>query len=593
MCGIAGAYQYKSEMLELYDLAAVNKRQIKRGPDGGGVYHLNSIALGHRRLKIFDLTDRAAQPMVDHVLGLALVFNGAIYNFLELREELKAKGYKFISTSDTEVLLKAYDAWGAECIPRLHGMFAFAIWERKTGRLVLARDRMGIKPLYYAQSSEGFKFASTLTALLEFEGIDTSIDKTALHYYLTFHAVPEPLTILSGIRKLPPATVMIIHGDGKIEERRYWELQQNEAKTKQSYSEKDWLEATREALLLATDRQLAADVPVGVLLSGGLDSSLLVALAASIRGRKVETFSIGFESAKGELGDEFLYSDLVVGSFGTKHHQMYISNQQLVDSLGECVSAMSEPMTSHDNIGFYLLSHEVAKHVRVALSGQGADELFAGYHWFQSLPQEKITPIHSAGAILSAVADHTYEEYASLVTHDYRASNHAELFLKEVCERNGSEFPLDNLLVYESGFALANGPLPRVDNMTMAASLEARVPFLDEAVVDVATSMPMRFKLQGGGKYILKELGRQLLPKEVVDRPKGYFPVPALKHMHGHTLALMHEVLSSKRIKEPGIFNEAPIQTLLAKPEGHLTPLGASKLWQIGLLEYWLERQGV
>lgn len=593
MCGISGAYQYKNVTLELYDLAAANQRQIKRGPDGGGVYHLNNIALGHRRLKIFDLTDRAAQPMVDHVLGLALVFNGAIYNFLELREELKIKGYRFISDSDTEVLLKAYDAWGAECIPRLRGMFAFAIWERETGRLVLARDRMGIKPLYYAENSEGLKFASTLPALLEFDGIDKSIDKTALHYYLTFHAVPEPLTILNGIKKLPPATVMTVHDDGKIEEHRYWELQQNEAKTKYVLSEKDWIEATREALLLATDRQLAADVPVGVLLSGGLDSSLLVALASSIRGQKVETFSIGFESTKGELGDEFHYSDLVAGHFGTKHHRMYITNKRLVDTLDECISAMSEPMISHDNIGFYLLSHEVAKHVKVALSGQGADELFAGYHWFQSLPQEKMTPIQSADAILSAVADHSYEEYASLVTPEFRVATQASAFLNVLCERNASEFAVDNLLVYESGFALANGPLPRVDNMTMAASLEARVPFLDEAVVDVATSTPMRFKLQDGGKYILKELGRQLLPKEVVDRPKGYFPVPALKHMHGHTLELMQVALSSKRIKERGIFNEAPIQTLLAEPGEHLTPLGASKLWQIGLLEYWLQRQGL
>jgi asparagine synthase (glutamine-hydrolysing) len=593
MCGIAGQYQWDGGSPALSELERVTRRQEKRGPDGGGVYHLDGVALGHRRLKIFDLSDRAAQPMVDHVLGLALVFNGAIYNFTELRDELKAKGYKFISGSDTEVLLKAYDAWGVECIPRLRGMFAFAIWERDSGKLVLARDRMGIKPLYYATNAHGFKFASTLPALLEFEGVDKSIDKTALHYYLTFHAVPEPLTILSGIKKLPPATVMTVHPDGKTEQHPYWRLEQNESKTNQHFSEKEWLEATREALMIATDRQLAADVPVGVLLSGGLDSSLLVALAASIKGKSVETFSIGFESIGSEQGDEFVYSDIVAKHFGTKHHEMFISNQRLADSLAECIAAMSEPMISHDNIGFYLLSHEVAKHVKVALSGQGADELFAGYHWFQALYQERMIPVESAKIILEAVADRNFSEYQELVTEDYRTSNQAASFLNVLCEKNGSEYALDHLLAYEAGFALTNGPLGRVDNMTMAASLEARVPFLDEAVVDVALAMPMRFKLQDDGKYILKQLGRQFLPKEVVDRPKGYFPVPALKHMEGATLALMREVLSPERIRKRGIFNETSIQKLLENPSDHLTPLGASKLWQVGLLEYWLEQHGI
>lgn len=593
MCGIAGAYKYKDDTLALYGLAAANSRLSRRGPDGSGVYQMGDCLLGHRRLKIFDMTDRAAQPMVDHVLGLALVFNGAIYNFLELREELKQEGYEFISDSDTEVLLKAYHAWGAECVPRLRGMFAFAIWERDSDTLVLARDRMGIKPLYYSQTAEGFRFASTLPALLEFGQVDTSIDKVALHYYLTFHAVPEPLTILTGAKKLAPASVMMVHADGAIEEYSYWQLQQRESHANQVASEEEWIDATQKALMQATTRQLAADVPVGVLLSGGLDSSLLVALAAQTQGKKVETFSIGFETVGAEQGDEFVFSDLVAKHFNTSHHKMFISNQKLVDGLAECVSAMSEPMISHDNIGFYLLSHEVAKHVKVALSGQGADELFAGYSWFQTMPMGVMQPKDSAQAILAAVADHSFDQYDALVVHDYRVSNHAQLFLQQLCERNSSPYAVDNLLVYESGFALSNGPLGRVDNMTMAASLEARVPFLDEAVVDVAAAMPMRYKLQGGGKYVLKQLGRRILPKEVVDRPKGYFPVPALKHMHGPTLALMKEVLSSRRLKERGIFNEAPIQALLADPAGYVTPLGASKLWQVGLLEYWLELHNI
>ena len=195
MCGIAGEYQYNRGSASVSEIEKVMQRQVNRGPDGGGIYQLDYLALGHRRLKIFDVTERAAQPMIDPALGLALVFNGAIYNFVELRDELKAKGYKFTSGSDTEVLLKAYHAWGLKGISRLRGMFAFAIWERDTGKLLLARDRMGIKPLYFSHNTSGFKFASSVQALLEFDGIDTSIDKAALHYYLTFHAVPEPLTI--------------------------------------------------------------------------------------------------------------------------------------------------------------------------------------------------------------------------------------------------------------------------------------------------------------------------------------------------------------------------------------------------------------
>ncbi|HEU5047320.1 MAG TPA: N-acetylglutaminylglutamine amidotransferase [Rickettsiales bacterium] len=593
MCGIAGSYQFNNQGAALYNLENANLKQWLRGPDGGGLYQLDGLVLGHRRLKIFDLSDRAAQPMVDHALGLALVFNGAIYNFKELRKELEAKGYSFYSESDTEVLLKAYHAWGADCVSRIHGMFAFAVWERETGTLVIARDRMGIKPLYYANTADGFRFASTLPALLEFEGIDTSIDKAALHYYLTFHAVPEPRTILSGVRKLKPGSIMTVKSDGTTEVKPYWKLQVDENQANGSLDESQWLKATHDALLLATGRQLAADVPVGVLLSGGLDSSLLVALAAQMGGHKIETFSIGFEGANGEAGDEFIYSDKVVEHFGTSHHKMYISNKQLTHSMAQCVASMSEPMTSHDNIAFYLLSQEVAKHVKVVLSGQGADEMFAGYHWFHSIANDATTPEQSGRTILNTVADNTYEEYLQLVRPDFRTEDHAATFLEQMCRENATANTVDNLLVYEGTFALTNGPLERVDNMTMAASLEARVPFLDEVVVEAAMKMPLRYKMPDGGKYILKQLGRKILPREVVDRPKGYFPVPALRYPHGATLEFIRGVLSEENVRRRGMFEYKAINEMLEHPLNHTTALGASKLWQVGVLEYWLQQQGL
>lgn len=593
MCGIAGEYKFHDGVTSQVQLERANARHFHRGPDSGVTLQQGPISLAHRRLKIFDLSDKASQPMIDEELGLTLVFNGAIYNFRELREELHEKGYRFTSTGDTEVLLKAYHAWGEDCLNRLHGMFAFAVWDMTEKKLVIARDRTGIKPLYYAQTDAGFAFASTLPALLEFRGVDIGIDKTALHYYLTFHAVPEPLTMLRGVKKLMPGSILTIHEGGRQEQRTYWQLQIDESKTDYKRSEKDWVEATREALMLAIDRQLSADVPVGVLLSGGLYSSLLVALAAQIRGEHVETFSIGFEACNGEQGDEFYYSDLVSRQFNTKHHQMFISSKRLADELGNCVGSMSEPMISHDNIGFYLLSQEVSKHVKVVLSGQGADEIFAGYGWFQQLPHERLLPEQSAALIHNLVADREYAEYLYLVTPNTCTDDHASSYLRDLCRRNGSSSPIDNLLAYESGFALSNGPLGRVDNMTMASSLEARVPFLDEAVIDVATSMPLRYKLDDGGKAILKQLARQMLPAAVVDRPKGYFPVPALKYLQGSTLDLMREVLSPRNVASRGIFNQNAVRQLLTEPHDHLTPTGASKLWQIGLLEYWLQQHNL
>jgi asparagine synthase (glutamine-hydrolysing) len=593
MCGIAGEIRFNQGHPLLSRVVSINHRQQQRGPDGEGTYVQDRLALGHRRLKIFDLTDRAAQPMVDHELGLALVFNGEIYNFHELRQSLQALGYAFVSGSDTEVLLKAYHAWGEACVDRLHGMFAFAMWERDSGKLVLARDRLGIKPMYYADTGRGICFASTLTALLEFDDIDTSISAQGLHYYLTLHAVPEPLSILSGIRKLPPGTILTITADGQRRERRYWQFRIDDRQVDHTRGEPEWIDAVQAALTQATERQLAADVPVGVLLSGGLDSSLLVALAAQAQHEKIETFSIGFESDARECGDEFYYSDLIAGQFGTRHHKMFISNQQLADFLPDCVRSMSEPMISHDNIGFYLLSKEVAKHVKVVLSGQGADEIFAGYHWFQKFGGRHCAPQVAAKQLADAVADHTFEDYARLVTPEFRTGNHTLAFMERLCAQNASLCVVNHLLTYESTAALANGPLGRVDNMTMASSLEARVPFLDEMVVDLALAMPLSYKLGEGGKAILKKLGRKLLPREVVDRPKGYFPVPALKYLHGPTLELMQEMLSAKRVRERGIFDARAVEKMLATPDEHMTPGGASKLWQIGMLEFWLQQHGL
>src|SRR4051812_26872659 len=359
-----------------------------RGPDGAGIFVQENIAFGHRRLSILDLDSTSQQPMIDPVLGLAVAFNGCIYNFRELRTELIAEGHRFFSDGDTEVILKAYATWGPRCVERFAGMFAFALWERDSGRVVLARDRLGIKPLYLADTGRGLRFASTLPALLAAGDLDTSIDPAALHHYMSWHAVvPAPLTILKGARKLPPATIMTIEPDGRRREETYWTLSMNARAGDTRVNEEEWRERVLVSLSKAVERRMVADVPVGVLLSGGLDSSLLVAILAERGQTGLNTFSIGFENVGDVEGNEFKYSDLIAQRFGTNHHRIRVDSGEALKALPGTIAAMAEPMMSHDAVGFYLLSREVSKHVKVVQSGQGADEVFGGYHWYSRLRQ--------------------------------------------------------------------------------------------------------------------------------------------------------------------------------------------------------------
>src|SRR4030088_923542 len=295
MCGICGEISF-SGTPDLEGLSRATDALHDRGPDAAGIFAQGHLAFGHRRLSILDLSAASQQPMVDSELGLGIVFNGCIYNFRDIRSELLAKGYRFFSEGDTEVILKSYHAWGTQCVQRFKGMFAFAIWERDSGRVILARDRLGIKPLYYAENTKRFRFASPLPALLAGGEIDCSLDPVALHHYFSFHAaVPAPRTVLRGVRKLPPATLLTIEPDGSKSSETFWTFDVGEMESDRQMSDRDWIEAVAESLKTAVDRRRVADVPVGVLLSGGLDSSLLVALLSDAgHATDLKTFSIGF-----------------------------------------------------------------------------------------------------------------------------------------------------------------------------------------------------------------------------------------------------------------------------------------------------------
>jgi asparagine synthase (glutamine-hydrolysing) len=587
MCGIAGELRFDGARPDREALARMSARLARRGPDAEGAWTDGPAGFAHRRLAIIDLSERSRQPMVDAATGLALVFNGTIYNYPELRTILHGRGHEFFSDGDTEVILRAWAEWGEACVERLSGMFAFAIWDARRQRLFLARDRMGIKPLYFARTEKFFRFASNTQALLAAGAVDTAIDPVALHHQFALHAaVPPPSTILKGIRKLEQGTTLAIDASGRTTERRYWSLKAQRPET--PLTEHQWTEAIHAALRDAVKkRSQIADVKVGVLLSGGLDSSLLVALLAEQGISDLMTFSIGFEDHPDEKGHEFEYSDAVADWFGTRHHKYAIPNAEVLRRLPEAVDCMAEPMVSQDVVSFYLLAEQVSKTVKVVQSGQGADEVFAGYAWHPKMNAE-------SGPFIDRLRRHyldrDHAEFAVMAAPALQVGDvTAELLAARLAAPYADEF-IDQLLRAETTLFVTDDPVKRVDNMTMAWGLEARVPFLDQQLVELAAQMPPELKLGSGGKHVLKRIARGLLPDSVIDRPKGYFPMPALKFVRGEFLEFMRAILDSQACRQRGLYQRAYVEKLLAEPEKHLTRIQGSKLWHLALLEFWLQR---
>jgi asparagine synthase (glutamine-hydrolysing) len=588
MCGIAGELRWDSSPADLGAIERMCDRLARRGPDSAGTWNDGQVAFGHRRLAIIDLSDRSRQPMVDPLCGLALVFNGTIYNYPELRSVLQGLGHHFASDGDTEVILRAYAEWGERCVERLHGAFAFAIWDRAAESLFMARDRLGIKPLYFSRGAGSFRFASTTQALLAGGGVDTAIDPVAMHYQFTLHgATPSPHTILRGISKLEQGTTLRIDARGNATSRRYWQLHATRSGT--PLTERQWTEEIHAALRTAVRKRLEiADVKVGVLLSGGLDSSLLVALAAEQGVSDLMTFSIGFEDQPEETGHEFLYSDAVAEYFGTRHHKYVVENSEVLRRLPEAVDCMAEPMFSQDNVAFYLLSEQVSRTIKVVQSGQGADEVFGGYSWHQAMSAEHDMP--PIDRFRKHYFDRDHEEYLHMVEPPYGGEDHSAALLGRQLSAPHADGFVDQMLRAEASLLIADDPVKRVDNMTMAWGLEARVPFLDHHLVELAAAMPPDLKLASGGKHVLKRIARGLVPDLVIDRPKGYFPVPALKYVRGPFLEFMRDILDSKACRERGLYRRRYVEKLLEKPEAHFTRIQGSKLWHLALLEYWLQR---
>src|SRR5918998_1257579 len=488
VCGLAGEIRFDGRKADVVACDRIAGRLASRGPDGEGAWTRGPVALGHRRLSIIDLSAAGSQPMVDSPLGLTVVFNGCIYNYQDLRAELEAHGHRFFSTSDTEVIGKAYARWGISCVDHFFGMFAFAIVEHETGRVILGRDRLGIKPLYLDQTAERLRFASTLR----------------------------------------------------------------------------------------------------VLLSGGIDSSLVVALLAEAGQTGLATFSIGFDSAGGESGDEFVYSSLVAERFGTDHHQIRIDSRRLLPGIDAAVAAMSEPMVSHDCVAFYLLSQDVSANVKVVQSGQGADEVLGGYDWYP--PLAGVPRDQAVEAYAGVFFDRRWPAMRSLLQPDWLLGHDAPTsYITERFGQPGAETAVDAALRNDTLVMLVDDPVKRVDNMTMAWGLEARVPFLDHEVVELAGRIPPELKLADGGKGVLKRASRGVVPDEVIDRTKGYFPVPAIRQLEGPYLERVRDALTDPAAKRRGLFRPDVVERMLREPNVTRTTLGSNALWQLALLEMWLQ----
>ena len=583
MCGIVGEYLFKNKCCN-QDIELMLNKIKSRGPDYSGFIVKDHICLGHSRLSIIDLSNASNQPFVDQNAQLSMVYNGCIYNYRELRNILIKKGYSFKTSGDTEVVLKSYREWGYECLKRFEGDFALAIWDAKNRNLFLARDRFGVKPLYFSKSNNFFRFGSTLQSIIAKKDIELELDPKSLHMHFSLHAVvPAPNTIFKNIKKVPPGHYLIMNKDKKLSINQYWNL---DSLNESDYiaDEEEAINMTKDILINSVEKRLSAsDTDVGVLLSGGLDSSLIVALAKD-KFPKLKTYSIGFEDAEEEKGSEFFYSDQVVKKFKTNHKKFIIKNNSVLSKLPETFKSMSEPMVAQDAVAFYMLSELVSKDVKVILSGQGADEGFAGYFWYKKMYSE----LNHYNNFSKHYLDRSNEEIKDFLNLEFKR-DFTSTMIKEKFKAIGSASLIGNVLNFDITTLVVDDPVKRVDNMTMAWGLEARVPFLDHKLIEASFKIHPKLHLKRNGKNILKSICDDLLPSDVISRKKGYFPMPALKYIRGEYYDFVYDILNSSKCYNRNLYNRNYIDKLLEKPNEYKTAIDGNKLWHAAATELWFQ----
>ncbi len=615
MCGIAGIIKFKGGVTGAEVMPMIDA-QAHRGPDAWGVWNDGQCALGHRRLSIIDLSEAGRQPMANDDGSIQITFNGEIYNFQQLRLELEGIGHIFRTRTDTEVIIRAYEQWGVDCISKLRGMFAFGIWDGRTRRLILARDRTGKKPLFYTRLDDGFYFASELQGLLADPAIPREANHQAIDQYLGYGYIPAPHTGFKNIFKLPPAHYLILENDGEPRVERYWSLNYL---PKLKITEQEACEALREKLTEAVRLRMISDVPLGAFLSGGIDSSIVVGLMAALSDRPVKTFSIGFKEA---AYNELDHARWIAEKWGTDHNEFIVEPDALA-ILPKLVRHYGEPYADSSAIPTFYVSQMTRRHVTVALNGDGGDESFAGYERYLGnyiaetinrfpggrlaavlmgkLIPDSINPksrLRQARRFLSVASQpmatryprwltfFTDEQKDNLYTDEFKAhlNRSEDDWLSGLFHSLPDLDPVDAAMAVDVLSYLPYDLLVKVDITSMANSLEARSPFLDHEVMEFAARLPLDIKMRGReAKYLLKKAFSDLLPAENVNRRKMGFGVPVGDWFRGPLKELLMDTLMNSRT---GYFNKSTVDKLI---DDHISRRAdnAFQLWNLLMLELW------
>jgi len=627
MCGIAGILDLKGNNIDNALLKAMCDTMIHRGPDDEGYYFSNkpgaSIGLGHRRLSIIDLKT-GHQPVHNENKNIWVIHNGEIYNFMKLRDSLEKKGHIFYTHSDTEVIVHAYEEYGEDVVHHLRGMFAFCIWDELQQKLVLARDRIGKKPLLYSEVDNKLIFASEFKALLKHPAIDKEVDLEAIHHYLTYLCIPAPLTAFRKIKKLPPAHILVWH-KGKVNIKKYWEL---DFSKKINITENEAIKQVTALLKEAVDIRLVSDVPLGVLLSGGIDSSCVVALMKELKTSKVNTFSIGFDDSQ---FNELPFAKVVADKFDTNHHQDYVTPNAM-DVLPELIDRYGEPFGDSSALPTYYACKAASKGVKVALNGDGGDEVFGGYrrhlaahlaenfskvaklinrtplrsflNMFPSRPSNPNSPgsIRRFLEVTELDRAHRHMRWIGFFSEEFKRKIYTDkfnsktesfdssVFLKRLFKKAENLDGIDAALYIDTLFGLENDLVVKMDIASMSNSLETRSPLLDQHVMEFLASLPSNFKIRNFSlKYILKKILKGILPPEILKRPKRGFAVPVDDWFRGSLRDYLIGIILSPKAIERGYFKPEKLRDIV---RSHLLSKEnyGQHLWGLLVLELWHRR---
>ncbi len=619
MCAILGIWDYKNK-IDRGLFGSMRDTMLHRGPDDHGLFvdPKNNVGLAHRRLSIIDLSSGGHQPMEKD--GLVVTYNGEIYNFLEIKKELEELGVKFFSRSDTEVLLEAYRFWGEGCVRKFRGMFAFGIYDQHKEELILCRDRAGVKPLYYYFDGSLFIFASEIKSITKHPSVKKEIDFDSLALYIRFGYVPTPATIFKNIYKLEPGHFLKIDNQGRIDKNNYWNIadfvkEEDPAR----FEEAEVLKNTENILTEAFNLRMVSDVPVGIFLSGGIDSSLVAALLKKNSQNKLSTFTIGFKEKR---FDEAKYAQKIAQHLGTNHHELYLENDKALEIISKLPQIYDEPFSAASAIPTFLVSEFARSKVKVALSADGGDELFYGYgkrypmiagmyENYSKLPKFLSFP---AGAILKKLPNSLLEKsvrarliiahrdlaktysaiskmvYSDTLARQFVKKNVSEKYT-EIHWRNFDKFknfsPMVQIALFDFLRGFSDNILTKVDRASMAVSLEAREPFLDQKIIEYAVSLPVNLKRKNGEeKYLLKKILYKYVPRDLIDRPKHGFSMPIDELLLNSKRNFVEEYLNDARIKKEGILNDRLVRGEMQK---FFTTKSSAGVWRLVAFQMWKE----